>query len=163
MKMINDDVWTESPITGKEHVLVEYDDKHGESKFDISSGYFTNEYPMNYKKYPDFNHEEMEESMPEIVKNLKFDDGESYWYPCTIQSENGVVFPEGTADDWKWCFAPIVPITPEQAKEMGVDEETFNQKIDMDSAIRYDRFLDAVKNINGYSLGDIELDGESDK
>ena len=48
------DVWEKSPITGKEMVLCENDDKNGESKMDLSSGYYTNEYPLNHKKYSDF-------------------------------------------------------------------------------------------------------------
>ena len=48
------DIWTKSPITGKNRVLTEYDDKNRETKMDLSSGFFTNEYPLNHKKNPDF-------------------------------------------------------------------------------------------------------------
>lgn len=160
--MSNKEVWTESPITGKQQVLTELDEKGRVSKFDISSGYFTNEYPMNYKKNPDFDFNDMESQLPEIVKDLKFDDGESYWYPTTIQAENGMVFPVGTIDDWKWCYAPIEFLSEDEQKQYSQNGEEFNQKINMEAASYYDRYIDAIKNINGYSLGDIELDEQAD-
>ena len=48
MNNVGNEIWTESPITGKMQVLSEYDDKNQESKMDLSSGYYTNEYPLNY-------------------------------------------------------------------------------------------------------------------
>ena len=87
--------WIESPFTGKTEVMVESDDKQGERKMCIGSGYFTNEFPLNYKKHPDFDIERYESSMPKLMKALRFDDGESYWYPTTIRTDKGMVFPAG--------------------------------------------------------------------
>ena len=52
--MNNKELWVKSPITGKDMVMQEFDEKNGVSKIDLSSGYYTNEYPLNYKKHPNF-------------------------------------------------------------------------------------------------------------
>ena len=91
--MNNKELWVKSPITGKDMVMQEFDEKNGVSKIDLSSGYYTNEYPLNYKKHPNFDINEYESGMPDVVKLLKHDDGESYWYPSTIQTDESFVFP----------------------------------------------------------------------
>lgn len=153
---MSNESWGKSPITGKDQVMVETTPEGKLSRFDISSGYFSNQFPMNYKENPDFDFEAMEASMPEIVRDLKFDDGESYWYPVTIQTEDGIVFPVGTIEEWKWCFAPIEFLSEEELETYNQSGQEFNQKIAMDKAEYFDRFLDAVKNIKGYSLGEFE-------
>ena len=149
VKKVN--TWKMSPITKREELLVEYDDKNGESKMCIGSGCFTNEYPLNYKKWPDFDIEKYEKNMPKLMKSLRFDDGESYWYPTTIQTQEGIVFPDGNStDNWLWCYAPI-----EDLKE--VDEQTgCNQKINMEKAERFERYLDAVKKLKGVNLDELK-------
>ena len=148
------DIWGESPITGKLQVLCEYDDKNGESQMDLSSGFYTNEYPLNYKKNPDFDIESYESNMPSIMKELRFDDGESYWYPSTIRTQNSMVFPVGTKNGWRWCYAEVKILTEEETK-LYATEIDYTSKLDMDNAKYYDRYLDAIKNIRGYSFGDL--------
>ncbi len=148
--------WIDSPITKRKEVLVEYDDKNRESKMCIGSGYFTNEYPLNYKKHKDFKIEKYEKTMPKLMKDLRFDDGESYWYPSTVQTEHGIVFPDGDSiEDWKWCYAPIKHLSEEEI-EQSSDIVEYTSKIDMDNAKRYDRYLDAVKNVKGFSLNELK-------
>ena len=154
MSNIGNEIWTESPITGQIQVLCEYDDENRESKMDLSSGYYTNEYPLNYKTHPDFNIEDYESNMPKIMKELRFDDGESYWYPSTLRTASSMVFPIGMKGDVKWCYAEVRALTEEEAKVYSQDIN-YESKLDMDNAKYYDRYLDAIKNIKGYSLGDI--------
>ena len=54
--------WSVSPITKRKMVMTEYEDKNGESKMDMSSGFFTNDYPLNYKKNPEFDISEYEKT-----------------------------------------------------------------------------------------------------
>ena len=68
--MNNKELWVKSPITGKDMVMQEFDEKNGVSKIDLSSGYYTNEYPLNYKKHPNFDINEYESGMPDVVKLL---------------------------------------------------------------------------------------------
>lgn len=152
---IGKDVWEKSPITGREMVLIEYDDTNGMSKMDLSSGYYTNDHPLNYKKHPNFDIEEYEEKIPESIKKLRFDDGESYWYPGTLQTSEDMIFPVGdTIEEIKWCYAPIKKLTEEELKIYSNDVN-FESKIDMGSAEYFDTYLDAAKKVRGYSLGNI--------
>jgi hypothetical protein len=53
----------------------------------------------------DSNASEMEETLPELYKALKYKDQEGkYWYPNSVVLEDkSMVFAEGTSvDDWKW-------------------------------------------------------------
>ena len=160
------ELWVESPITGREMVLCEYDDKNGESKMDLSSGYYTNEYPLNHSKYPDFDISKYEKNMPKIIQDLRYDDGESYWYPTAIQTEKDMLFPAGTviataADGEtqggvtiKWCYAKVKKLT-EAEKEANLSHLDFESKLDMKNAEYFVDFLQAAKNIKGFSLGNI--------
>ena len=142
--------WEQSPITNKKEVVVDIDDKQVESRLCIGSGFFTNEYPLNYKKHPDFKIKKYEKNMPQLMKDLRFDDGESYWYPTTIQLQDGIIFPEGKdADNWKWCYAPI--------EQLGEDDKVgdYESKINMAKAERFDRFLEASKKLNGVDLDEL--------
>lgn len=143
--------WVESPFTGRKSVLAEYDDKNGGSYMDIELGYFTNDFPLNYKKNPDFDISTYENGMPKIMQDLRRDDGESYWYPSTIQTKEGIVFPVGTVEELKWCFADIKHLTDEEKEKAG-DTIDYQAKIDMENAKYYDRYMDAIKNIKGYNL-----------
>ena len=53
----------------------------------------------------DSNIEQMEATLPELYKALKFKDTDGkYWYPNSVMLEDkSMVFAEGTSvDDWKW-------------------------------------------------------------
>lgn len=164
--MTNNDNWGKSPITGKDMVLQEYDDKNGVSKMDLSSGYYTNEYPLNYKKNPKFDVKKYEEGMPDLIKDLRYDDGESYWYPATIQTIECMVFPVGTVQlkdastgeatgghQVKWCYAPVSNLTEEEAaKYSGGD---FESKVDMEKAEYFVSYLEACKKVKGFALGNL--------
>jgi hypothetical protein len=158
---MNNNEWAKSPITGKDMVLQELDEKTGVSKMDLSSGMYTNEYPLNYKKHPDFDINEYESSMPKIVKELRYDDGESYWYPATIQTKDCFVFPAGTVEltngvntkggkKIKWCWAPVAEGTDDALE--GTDLEA---KVDMKRATFFVEYLEACKMVKGFGLGDI--------
>ena len=57
--------------------------------------------------------EQMMATAPKIVKELKFYDEkiERYWVPSILDvNRNGMIFPEGNKDEWKWAFAPYTAI-----------------------------------------------------
>ena len=153
MSNIGKDVWAESPITGKMQVLCDYDDKNGECRVDLSSGFYTNQYPLNHKENPLFDLEVYEKNMPSIMKDLRFDDGGSYWYPSTMQTLEYMIFPVGSKDSWKWCYAEVKLLTEAESKVYATDIN-YESKLDMDNAKYYDRYIDAIKNVKGYSLGE---------
>jgi len=142
--------WIESPLTKREEVMVENDAKNGLCKFCIGSGYFTNEYPLNYKKNKDFDLKGFEKNMPKLMKDLRFDDGDSYWYPTTIRTKDAMVLPVGdSTENWRWAYVKIVPLTKEELKN---ELSKNDSKLDMDNAQYFERFIDASKLVNGVSL-----------
>ena len=147
------DQWTTSPITKREEVLVDNDGKNGISKMCIGSGFFTNENPLNYKKNPDFDINRYEKNMPQLMKDLRFDDGESYWYPTTIRTSEGMLFPSGESkDSWKWAVAPIVKLSKKEVKDSNGE---YVEKIDMKKAKFFNRFIEASKEMNGVTLDEL--------
>lgn len=135
-------VWTKSPLTGRDMVIQEFYDSTGVSKMDISSGYFTNENPLNYKRNPNNDIEDYEKEMPVTIKKLRFDDGESYWYPSILQTKEEIVYPSGESyKSVTWHYAKFLT--------------SKGQAIDTESIKDYDSYLEASKQINGHHLGNI--------
>jgi hypothetical protein len=146
--------WIASPQTKKIMVMQEFDDKNGVSKMDLSTGYYTLEYPLDHKKHPEFDISTYEKNMPEIIRNNRYDDGSSYWYLTTIRTQSQMLFPVGEKDNIKWCLAKIKPLTEKEMKELSQHID-FTSKLDMENAQYFDTYLEAVKEMNGFSLGDI--------
>ncbi len=85
----------------------------------------------------DKNVEEMESTLPELYKALRYKDADGkYWYPNSVMLEDkSMVFAEGTTnEDWKWSAV--------QAKE---------GKADMTTKKEYEQneFMDALEYV-GY-------------
>ena len=96
----------------------------------------------NYKRNPNNEIEDYEKDMPETIKRLRFDDGESYWYPSILQTEEEIVYPSGESyETITWHYAKFL--------------EPKVTVIDTDSIKDYDSYLEASKQINGHSLGNI--------
>ena len=60
----------------------------------------------------------------------------------------------GEKDNIKWCLAKIKPLTEKEMKELSQHID-FTSKLDMENAQYFDTYLEAVKEMNGFSLGDI--------
>lgn len=89
---------------------------------------------------------EIEASLPELVKDLKFIDKKGYvWYPSVInQEEKGMVFPDGTSkNNWKWSAMKFVKILEEEKEKYPknqlykLDKSSMKQFSPMD-------FIDAI-------------------
>ena len=53
------------------------------------------------------------ESSPKLVKELSFRDYKRYvvWIPSVVNmGDKGIIFPEGTKEDWNWRYAKVVEI-----------------------------------------------------
>lgn len=131
--------WTKSPITNRDMVLQEFDEKNGVCKMDLSSGYYTNETSCKYKKASNIDNIKTHEgSLSDIARKLRFDDGESYWYPSTIQTKDEIVFATGLSyEKIDWHYA--------QLKDGEMIETSIKH---------YDTYLEAIKQMNGHFLGD---------
>jgi hypothetical protein len=85
----------------------------------------------------DDNVEQMEATLPELYKALKYKDQDGkYWYPNSVVLEDkSMVFAEGTSiEDWKWSAV--------QSKDGKADMTTKQEFVERD-------FMDALEHI-GY-------------
>ena len=61
--------------------------------------------------------EEQLEVLPEIYKDLIFEDANGYhWMPSTINNtEQGMIYVNGTSvDDWEWAACPAIELSEEE-------------------------------------------------
>jgi hypothetical protein len=121
----------------------------------LTCGYTTKE---KYKIHNTIEIEQYEASVPKIISDLKQYDKKNNcnWYPTVVDFYKvGTVFPNGTKENWKWAFAPYIPI-PLFARiknPIGGDSDLYHEyALDFKNLIEYDKFefKDAIKN-----LGDI--------
>lgn len=149
------DIWIQSPFfKDKQSVLVDYNEKTGGSYYDIEKGFYSNDYPLNYKMHPDYNIAIYEANFPKLYKDLRFDDGTRYWYPASLNTLDTMLFLAGTVKEPKWCVAPIRPLTDKEHEELSKDVE-FESKLEMADAQYFDRYLDACKQIKGFNLDEL--------
>ena len=83
------------------------------------------------------------DNVPELVKVLQHYDEERdiVWIP-TIMSipGKGMIFPEGSVGNWKWCFAKIVEIPEEDREKYPIPDkegEYFDSRLDIDGAEKF--------------------------
>ena len=96
---------------------------------------------------------EMDSKSPKIIKELKKTAGEEVWYPSTIQIRNkGMIFPVGTATDWKWACAKVVSIPLFERMNFpieGREGEYYETRLDVESAKEFTsgEFIGACKEL----------------
>jgi len=92
----------------------------------------------------------MEESASELMKEISMYDYDRkiHWFPSILNmGKLGIIYPEGTKDNWVWKFAEVRKLSPKEKTEpkyMG-HEHT----LDMENAKEYGQheFLDACKDM----------------
>ena len=127
----------------------------------MDTGYTTN---SEYKIGSDII-EEIESTTSQLIKDLRFSDIllNQYWYPTTAMFSTGMIYPDGTKDDWKWCYAPIVEISKEEQKKYpipGKPGEFYPTRLATDVAEYYDNddFKSVCKRVG--MAKDVSLDDE---
>ncbi len=88
------------------------------------------------------------EASPQLIIELQVADWERdiVWIPSVLNmGEKGIIFPEGTYEDWSWKYAKVVDI-PEEDREKYNGEE---KRLDVESANIYGQheFLKACKDM----------------
>ena len=88
------------------------------------------------------------EASPQLIIELQIADWERdiVWIPSVLNmGPKGIIFPEGTFDDWSWKYAKVVDI-PEEDREKYNGEE---KRLDVESANIYGQheFLKACKDM----------------
>jgi len=107
-----------SPFTGKKSVILEITPTGLETRICMDTGYTTN---SNYKIDGE-NIDEIESSTSKLIKELRFTDVllKQYWYLTTAMFSTGMIYPEGTPEEWSWVYAPIVDIAEKNSKNFPV-------------------------------------------
>jgi hypothetical protein len=127
-----------SPFSGNKSVVVETNEKGIETRICMDTGFTTStEYEIGSEKVIEY-----EQTTAKLIKDLRHADYElnQYWYPTTVMFSTGMIFPEGTSEDWEWVYAPIVTMDEEERKQYpirGKEGEYYETRLGVDLAERY--------------------------
>ena len=88
------------------------------------------------------------EASPQLIIELQIADWERdiVWIPSVLNmGEKGIIFPEGTYEDWSWKYAKVVDISEEDREKYNGEEK----RLDVESANIYGQheFLKACKDM----------------
>ena len=88
------------------------------------------------------------EASPQLIIELQIADWERdiVWIPSVLNmGPKGIIFPEGTFDDWSWKYAKVVDIPKEDREKYNGEEK----RLDVESANIYGQheFLKACKDM----------------
>lgn len=121
----------------------------------MGCGFTTNsEYTFSNKK---FKIVDVESSLPELIKDLRFVDEKGYvWYPTVInQNGKGMVFPDGNnKDNWKWSAVKSIEVNDsEKEKYKNPKGGYYKFKSDMESLKQFEQldFMDGLEYIGYFS------------
>lgn len=107
---------------------------------------------MSNSVYTDDNLNQIENSS-KLVNDLKLFDEERkiYWYPSVVNmGPKGIIYPEGSPDNWCWKYAEVVPIEQEEQLDYpipGKEDKYYTEKLDVENAQSFGQyeFLEACK------------------
>ena len=85
-----------------------------------------------------------------LVRDLMKEDSVTklVWLPCVLTTKKGMIFPEGTIEDWSWTFAPLVEIDKEeQNKYLKPDGTPYSERLAIEKKQIFpkSKFIDACK------------------
>ena len=83
---------------------------------------------------------------PKLVQDLQFEDRERniLWFPSVINmGELGMIFPEGTPEEYVWKYAKVVDVPKEEQHKY----DNYDKRLDVENAKEYSQyeFLKACK------------------
>jgi len=90
----------------------------------------------------------MESSSSELMKEIKFFDYEReiFWFPTILNmGKFGMIYPEGTKNNWVWKLAEVRKLTPEEQQDPQF--EGHEHTLDIEGAQEYGQheFIDACR------------------
>ena len=94
-------------------------------------------------------------SSPKLVIESQFKDKHRniVWFPSVINmGTRGIIYPEGTEEEWCWKYAKVIDISKEDQEKYpvaGKDGEFYETRLGVDSATEYGKyeFLSACKDM----------------
>ena len=110
----------------------------------FSCGFMTTE---KYKK-SNLEFQSQLSTTSQLVRDLMKEDSETklIWLPCVLTTKKGMIFPEGTTEDWSWTFAPLVEIDKEeQSKYLKPDGTPYSERLAIEKKQTFpkNKFMDA--------------------
>ena len=96
---------------------------------------------------------EMMNTTPQLAKDLQVYDftREIYWFPsCINMGPKGVIYPEGTINNWKWKVAKPKSIPKKYRQKYpipGKDGAYYEKQLDVENAVEFENtdFFEAFK------------------
>ena len=84
----------------------------------------------------------------QLVRDLMVEDLKTklIWLPSVLTTRKGMIFPEGTTEDWSWTFAPLVQIEKEeQSKYLKPDGTPYSERLAIEKKQTFpkNKFMDA--------------------
>lgn len=130
------------PICGDQHRCFE------EMQDDYSSFMCFNCGFMSDTRFTKENEQKLTPDSSILVNKLKSFDEEKqiWWFPSVVNmGKLGIIYPEGSENDWSWKFAKVIPIPEDKKKAM----PNYENMLDTDNAKTYDKhdFISAVKDM----------------
>ena len=97
--------------------------------------------------------EKVMKTTPQLAKDLQIYDytRELYWIPTVINmGDRGIIYPEGTTDNWKWRYAKVIDVPKASQKaypKPDKDDEYYTTMLDVENAEEFksNEFLEACK------------------
>lgn len=101
---------------------------------------------MSDSRFSKEHEDKVKQDSAQLINKLKVWDDfrQIYWYPSVVNmGKLGIIYPDGTLEDWKWKYAKTVPVPKEKQKALS----NYSMMLDVDNAVEYERtdFLSAVK------------------
>ena len=129
-----------SPIDGSDRCFRIYSEpKSTEQYLCMTTGFSST---SEHKIGSDLLNQELDR-VPDLVQNLQYYDEERdiVWIPTIMNVPGkGMVFPEGTLEEWGWSFASIVEIPEDERKNYPIpnkEGEFFDSKLDIDNSKKF--------------------------
>ena len=117
--------------------------KEGEDRLDLDTGYFTREaFLVDSEACRNFL-----DTVPQLIEDTRKVIKGREWYLTTITLPAGILFPDGTPDDYKWIVAPVVNIDSDEKGKFpipGQDGETYNTRVGIEEAKKFDKFKEGL-------------------
>ena len=83
---------------------------------------------------------------PQLVRESQFEDKERniIWFPSVINmGALGIIFPDGTPQEWVWKMARVVKIDEDEKKKYPIPNkpgEFYEERLDVEHAVEFGKF-----------------------
>lgn len=115
----------------------------GEDKLDLDTGYFTRKAFVQGSDECEL----YAETVPQLIQDTKKIENGREWFLTTITLPAGILFPDGTPEEYNWVVAPVVNIDGDQKGKYpvpGEKGETYNTRVGIEQAKKFDLFKEGL-------------------